>query len=191
MVNSGTLGSNVSVGTSNSKHRPIAIVLMGQPCSGKSTLADKLRRNMLIYTSYIGTDHYIELIADITDSTYDDTFKECFKEADKAKKESIQYAIKNKLDILWDQTNLNFKYQFPKDYYKIAVIMPYVTWTHTQQVNGLRKGKTISYEVWQKFANAYNNFLNEQTLDTHGWEVKGFDETIFAPSFSLNEKKVG
>lgn len=145
---------------------------------------------MPIYASYISTDHYIEHIADITDSTYDDTFKEYFKEADKVKKESIQYAIKNKLDILWDQTNLNFKYQFPKDYYKIAVVMPYVTWQRTQQVNELRKGKTISYEVWQKFAMAYNNFMNEQMLDTDGWEVKGFDETIFAPSFEL-VKKVG
>ena len=121
--------------------------------------------------------------------SYDLAFKHFAKEADKFKRDTLRYAVEDKADILWDQTNLNFKYQFPKDYYKIAVVMPYVSWERTEQVNTLRRGKTISKEVWKQFAVAYD-CLWGRLIEFPSGMLTGFDETIFAPSFEL-VKKVG
>ena len=166
--------------TPASRRRPIAIVLMGQPCSGKSTLAAKLVDGLpiLYFTS---SDRYIHQKEPWLH--YDEKFSKYVNEAQKSLRKDINWFVGNKLDFVWDQTNLNFKYQFPKEYYKIAVIMPYVTWERTKQVNELRKGKTISYEVWDKFSDAYQ--LIDPTLI-----AEKFDEVIYAPKFQL-EKKAG
>lgn len=137
----------------------------------------------------VDTDGFLDKKARCEGITYNDAFR-YIKEADKFRRETLSTAITRKEDIIWDQTNLNFKYQFPKEYYKIAVIMPYVTWEHTQKVNKLRLGKTISHEVWSKFAIAYDEMVGKLFPTIDGYCAKGFDETIYAPSFEIKEERL-
>jgi len=148
-------------------------VLMGQPCSGKSTLACKLGKELPFCR--ISSDRYIP-------EPYDKFFDSFVPQAQKLARRDLLNAVLDRKDIIWDQTNLNFKYQFPKEYYTIGVIMPYVSWERTEQVNKLRHGKTISKEVWDNFAKAYVSLVVNALR---------FSEVICAPEFKLSQRKVG
>jgi tRNA uridine 5-carbamoylmethylation protein Kti12 len=104
------------------------VLLSGLPTSGKSTFV----KNLLSYrewnnVSVLSTDNYISSVAEHIGKTYDEVFNDEIKNATKQMNNELKYIIKNKLPIIWDQTNLTVKTRkaklsgIPNSYQKIIV----------------------------------------------------------------------
>lgn len=107
-----------------------AIMLIGMPGSGKSTYIDKLKtqnpdRNYVV----LSTDDVFELLGSEKGWDYNQAFKNIpFKKVQAIFNTNFRQAIKNKSDIIIDQTNLTVNSrakklnQLPKEYKKIGVV---------------------------------------------------------------------
>ena len=150
---------------------PTLTVLVGLPGSGKSTSIPE-DFDGFIYS----TDNYIEQCAKMNDWTYNEAFREFIEPATKTMNEQLEIAIRQKADVLWDQTNMSAKKRrgilsrFPKTYRKVCVCR--VPPMDSQDCNELqqrllsREGKTIPLHIVEAMADSYV----EPTLD------EGFDE---------------
>lgn len=89
--------------------KPICTVMVGLPGLGKSTLVDFQRK---IYDSIdmdffvYSTDGILERIAAFLGKTYDDVFEKHIKSAAAEADIDLAYAIKERQDVIFDQTNL-------------------------------------------------------------------------------------
>jgi predicted kinase len=154
-------------------------MLVGLPCSGKSTW-----RNNLITPSMdfevLSSDDMIEAYAKANHSTYNEVFETFMKLynvdailADKAKE-----IVNRKHDIVWDQTNLTKKVRAKKikmlsnipgfkNYEKIAVVFP--NDIETLLNRNVRTGKIIPHSIMRRMAEGFE----EPTLD------EGFDQIVY------------
>lgn len=113
-------------------HRPVVWMLVGVPCSGKSTWIQNanLEKGRGRDTTILSTDNYIEQKAKERGLTYNEVFHDVIKEADRKMWDDLRYAIDNGHNIIWDQTNLNRKSRakklimIPITHHKIAVVFP-------------------------------------------------------------------
>jgi predicted kinase len=112
---------------SEEKRRPIFLMMVGLPASGKSTLVDILKGPNDVVLS---TDNWLENYAKNIGRTYNDVFTkmpEAFKAAEMHMGYDLQDAIARGSDIVWDQTNLYPKTRkaklakIPKHYEKICI----------------------------------------------------------------------
>lgn len=148
-----------------------AYLLIGVPCSGKSTWAEK-QSPMPVFSS----DYFVEVQAKKMRSTYDQVFSQTVKGARIKMMAAIELFItKVGNSFIWDQTNINvrsrrdkIKYLKEKGYRIVAVSFstPDPKLLHIR--NTLRKGKVIPEDVIDTFINAFE----VPTLD------EGFDEII-------------
>ena len=88
--------------------KPICYVMVGLPAIGKSTFVEEIIRDNPTAFLY-STDTALEKIASQLNMTYDEVFGVHFKNAQKEIDAGLVEAIKSKLDIVWDQTNLGLK----------------------------------------------------------------------------------
>jgi len=108
--------------------RPKIFVLVGLPGSGKSTWTAKFLAKSEEPYSVISSDDVIEEFAKKEGKTYTEVFKDYIGQATMIVKERFRNAVKNKDNIIWDQTNMNVKkrksilQQLPPEYVKTAVI---------------------------------------------------------------------
>lgn len=120
-------------------------MLVGVPASGKSTWAKNNRGSALVASS----DDYIEQQAEKLGTTYSDVFDKFIKAANTHAIETARKAFSDKLDLIWDQTNLtktgrrNKLKMVPKDYKKVAVFFPTPHEDVLKKRLGSRPGKTI------------------------------------------------
>lgn len=82
---------------------PICTVMVGLPGLGKSTYVEHHDWETFVYS----TDRYIESVASAQGKTYTEVFSDTIKEATENMENSLQYAIEDGHDIIWDQTNLS------------------------------------------------------------------------------------
>lgn len=89
--------------------KPICTVMVGLPGLGKSTLVDAERKvydsidmDLFVYS----TDNYIEGAAKHFGVTYNEAFEDNIKGATESMNALLDSAIKERQDIVWDQTNL-------------------------------------------------------------------------------------
>jgi len=89
--------------------KPICTVMVGLPAMGKSTLVEDSRKvyekidlPLFVYS----TDNILERTAKQLGKTYNDVFEDHIKSAQTEADIWLSEAIKNKQDIIWDQTNL-------------------------------------------------------------------------------------
>lgn len=102
----------------------IFMMLIGLPGSGKSTYL-----NIVPLKSYklLSSDALIEHWAKQEGKSYNNVFKKYVKDAHKVLNMELSVAIKNGMNIIWDQTNVDAKTRkgkiksIPGDYHKIAV----------------------------------------------------------------------
>ena len=124
---------------------PTLYMLVGVPASGKSTWAKNNRDSALVASS----DDYIEQQAEKLGTTYSDVFDKFIKAANTHAIETARKAFSDKLDLIWDQTNLtktgrrNKLKMVPKDYKKVAVFFPTPHEDVLKKRLGSRQGKTI------------------------------------------------
>lgn len=85
--------------------KPICTVMVGLPAMGKSTRVREMIEmdpDLFVYS----TDQFIEDAANQFGITYDEAFEDNIKGATDSMNKLLDEAIKHKLDIVWDQTNL-------------------------------------------------------------------------------------
>jgi predicted kinase len=106
---------------------PTMYMLIGIPCSGKSTW---LQSQDLAQAQILSTDNWVEHFAQLNNVTYTEIFKRVIGEATRLMKEDLRKAIQNQHTIFWDQTNGTAKIradklrQIPITYRKVAVYFP-------------------------------------------------------------------
>lgn len=86
----------------------VCTVMVGLPATGKSTRVQDLcvmDPDVFVYS----TDAILERIAEQLGKTYNDVFEAHIKSAQTEADIWVAEAIKNKLNIIWDQTNLGVK----------------------------------------------------------------------------------
>ena len=112
---------------------PLLIMLVGLPGSGKSTAAGRLActiRSQGRPCEIIGTDAYLEKEAARRGLPYATIFAEQFDIADAVMWRQAKEAIRRRISVIWDQTNLTVNGRcrrlclFPRDYLRIAAVMP-------------------------------------------------------------------
>lgn len=89
-------------------NKPVCIVMVGLPASGKSTRVRELvtmNPEAFVYS----TDAEIERRCAFNGWTYDQGFAEFVDPATKYMNEQLEIAVRSKQNIVWDQTNLGAK----------------------------------------------------------------------------------
>lgn len=104
------------------------VMLCGIPTSGKSTyIASFLSATWEPRRVVLSTDSYIESRARDNNITYNEAFNTFIKDAQRRLTFDLEHAIRENLDIVWDQTNLTPKSrkgklaQVPAHYEKVAI----------------------------------------------------------------------
>jgi predicted kinase len=87
---------------------PTAIVLCGLPALGKSTRATQIAEMNLGAFVY-STDRYVENVAAHRGLTYSEVFADVIDQATKSMNGWLDMALRDRADIVWDQTNLTVK----------------------------------------------------------------------------------
>jgi hypothetical protein len=90
--------------------QPVCTVMVGLPATGKSTLVifqellyEKIDQPLFVYS----TDNYIQTcVNEYGYASYNEAFSHVIDAATKAMNDGLDYAIKAKMDVIWDQTNL-------------------------------------------------------------------------------------
>ena len=147
---------------------PKLYMLIGVPGSGKSTW---IKNNVDIFKDAMiaSTDNLIELAAKVNNKTYDQVFKEAIGSAEKAMYEMVMGAVKDDMNIIWDQTNLNRKNRakklimIPDHYEKIAIF--FSTPDDLDQRLANRPGKTIPYHVMKSMLSSLEYPQHDEGFD--------------------------
>jgi predicted kinase len=135
---------------------PEAIFLVGIPCSGKSTYAEKLKT--IPYWSnavILSTDNYIEKVAQEHNTTYSEIFEDCISEATRQLELALIEAKDKGKNIIYDQTNLSVKARKKKlsklpSLYARGVIYFDITLEEALRRNENREGKYIPKSVLKR-----------------------------------------
>jgi predicted kinase len=140
---------------------PECVMLVGIPCSGKSTYAKKLKT--IPYWSnavILSTDNYIEKVAQEHNTTYREIFEDCIDEATRQLELAFIMAKDKGKNLIWDQTNLSRKTRKKKlsklpSLYARGVIYFEVSLEEALRRNENREGKYIPKSVlkrmWHQF----------------------------------------
>lgn len=169
------LGVKETFGLVTDKNRPEYVMVIGIPCSGKSTLYSTK------YSSYVrlSSDDYIEQECAKLGITYGEGFKKFVGKASDNMDKVRQYALDHNLNIFHDQTNVSKKSRvekiskIPNHYKKIALVVS-TTWDKVLARNAQRQkqssvAKFIPINVLQSMKQNYE-------IPT---QAEGFDEIIF------------
>lgn len=131
---------------------PKAYILVGIPGSGKSTWIAKAPVDWS-NTVVASTDNYVEREAKKLGKTYTEVFKDIMPDAVNHMASTVVNAVRNKQDIIWDQTSTTRHTRakklrmLPADYETIAVVFPTPDPKELARRLGNRPGKTIPDEV--------------------------------------------
>ena len=83
--------------------------MVGLPATGKSTLVNQVIRDLGDKVFVYSTDDLLEAAAKELGSTYDEVFETLIKSVTEAANSLLDVAVRNKHNVIWDQTNLGAK----------------------------------------------------------------------------------
>lgn len=148
------------------------IMLVGLPGTGKSTWVRIHKYYEHPEWLVLSTDAFIESVAQGEGKTYSEVFPIAIKQAERNLQEGLEYAIKNKMNILWDQTNTTVNSRkkklakVPMCYHKVARVFPvpddHESWLNSEE----RRGKVIPQNVISMMKSMYEAPSLEEGFDT-------------------------
>jgi len=157
--------------------RPCCIIMVGLPCSGKTTVREEL------YVEYhaASSDDILEKLCEIDGISYSKGFKKHINEAGKIMKASLKKALLEGQEVFIDQTNLSagkrkgllgiiHRYGKLHNYETLAVELR-ATREVLEERNKLRAEKTGKYIPEEVFTNMINSYVEVG-------EDEGFDDVI-------------
>lgn len=147
------------------------IMLVGIPCSGKSTL---VKSYSFLNPVVLSTDNYIDAKAKEENATYSEVFKKYIKEANKDLEVQLKKAIEEERHIIWDQTNVNADSRrsklskIPSTYRKTVVMIDcdLEIALARNKVRGELTGKNIPEEVVESFYS-----VMQEPTKAEGWDA--------------------
>lgn len=153
---------------------PVGLILIGPPCSGKSTALAQLGVKASIVVA--STDDLIEQYAASQGKTYSEVFREVnFSELKQRMMATVARAKEAGLHIAFDQTNMSQKsrrekVQALRGMYLLAVVLPYehATLQARNLARSAATGKFIPEHVFKSMLNSYQAPT----------KAEGFDEII-------------
>lgn len=131
---------------------PTLYMLIGIPGSGKSTWVDNAGFDVED-TVIISTDKFIETDAVLQGKTYSEVFDGSIKRATQMMNLALDMAVKDRMNIVWDQTNLTKKSRagklskIPNTYHKVAVVFATPNDDELNRRLAGRPGKTIPSNI--------------------------------------------
>lgn len=138
-------------------------MLVGLPCSGKSTFAETTDLPI------VSSDHYIELVALRENTSYNAVFKRCVDKTTKQVVSDVEALTRNNQSFIWDQTNLTTETRgeklsrIPENYIKIAVVFE----APLEQIESrnIRTGKIIPPYVLKNMLSSFEYPTTEEGFD--------------------------
>jgi predicted kinase len=150
---------------------PELVMLVGIPCSGKSTYVNKLRDYEYWKDAVVlSTDNYIEEQAKRLGMTYNEVFQDCIDEATRQLEMSFVRAKEEGKRIIWDQTNLSIKTRKKKlikvpSIYKRTAVWFQVDLEEALKRNGTREGKFIPESILKRMYHQFEVPTLEEGFD--------------------------
>ena len=157
--------------TGKNMYIPEIVMLVGIPCSGKSTYVNKLLTYEYWENSIIlSTDNYIEEQAKRLGMTYNEVFQDCIDEATRQLEMSFVRAKEEGKRIIWDQTNLSIKTRKKKltkvpSIYKRTAVWFQVDLEEALKRNGTREGKFIPESILKRMYHQFEVPTLEEGFD--------------------------
>lgn len=153
-------------------------VLVGLPGSGKSTWTKRVLSETNKPYIVVSSDKHIEEYARSKNKTYSDVFDEYVKTAGKLMNDEAERAISERVNVIWDQTNLSAKKRkailrrFPNSYYKVVIIF---------DIDDEELGNRLKKRGEEEGKNIPNFVLNNMRKGyQHPSLTEGFDKIIEA-----------
>ena len=147
---------------------PTLYLLVGIPGSGKSTWVKEYQFQSDV--AHVSSDYFIEEYADLHSTTYSSVFAEYAPIANKLMFDEALEAVRQGLDIVWDQTNTTISTRRKKiamctGYKKIAVV--FKTPKPKDLINrlGSRPGKVIPDSVIKQMIESYQEPTKSEGFD--------------------------
>ena len=135
---------------------PECVMLVGIPCSGKSTFVNRLKKIPFWENAVVlSTDNYIEKVAQEHNTTYSEIFEDCIDEATRQLELSLIEAKDKGRNIIWDQTNISRKTRKKKlsklpSLYARGVIYFDISLEDALERNKHREGKFIPESILKR-----------------------------------------
>lgn len=140
-------------------------LLIGLPGSGKSFLTNKVQKENP-FAVVLSMDNIIDNYAKEHNMSYREVWADYIKIAEKKFEDTLSYAIENKQDIIWDQTNLHELSRSSKidkllnNSYQVdglALELSEVEWLKRITQREAQGGKTMPREVLNDMAKSYQS----------------------------------
>lgn len=114
----------------DTKERPSLFMLVGLPCTGKTTYLRRKTLKEFDDAVILSTDEHLISRMKERNISYSESFANFYGEACSVLEQNLRDAVKNDKTIIWDQTNISAKgrakklKKIPGHYYKVAVVSP-------------------------------------------------------------------
>lgn len=157
--------------TGKNMYIPELVMLVGIPCSGKSTYVNKLRDYEYWKDAVVlSTDNYIEEQAKRLGMTYNEVFQDCIDEATRQLEIAFIEAKDKGKDIIFDQTNLSRKTRKKKlsklpSFYRRGVVYFEVSLEEALKRNENREGKYIPKSVLKRMYHQFEIPTRNEDFD--------------------------
>jgi predicted kinase len=150
---------------------PECVMLVGIPCSGKSTYAEKLKT--IPYWSnavILSTDNYIEKEAQRMGMTYNQIFDDAIDDATRELELQLNMAKDKGKNLIWDQTNISRKTRRKKllklpSFYARGVIYFDITLEEALKRNSTREGKFIPESILKRMYHQFEIPTRNEDFD--------------------------
>ena len=147
------------------------IMIIGIPCSGKSTYVEKLKKIPYWENAVVlSTDNYIEKESQRMGLTYNQIFDDVIGDATRELELQLNMAKDKGKNLIWDQTNLSVKSRRKKllklpSYYRRSAVYFEVSLEEALERNKHREGKFIPESILKRMYHQFEIPTRNEDFD--------------------------